>query len=503
MFNSLLMSASGVTFIAIMTLMTIAVIVGFIWLIGVAIRGSLKLKISSKQLFLLMLAVGAVVRMTIAFSTRGLIGSVGARSSDRLGYVGIVNMVDTLINNGFGAFVNAYGRTGFYPLSAYILAFFGSLASLIGGISETSIATLIFLKLPFVISDVLLAYVIYKIVNKYLGGDIAMCIGGFIALCPVMMLGSIWPSVYSFLAVALAATMYFMLERKYVLLTVAYTIALLLCFEAIYLLPIVAVFLIYAYVKRIIAVRKDGFASDKGNKLLYTLPIAVVACMAASYLIILPFALPNIGANPFLILYNYYLRPFNNFTFFTYNGLSLYTIFGKNGETLKLAFPTYVFSLLFAIAITLVVIIVYVTKKNRANLVMLASFVLLTLDVYFVGTSELTLLPFFAITLIAFAIIKDRRLLQITLLMSLFVFLNAAFVLVKADYLSLNASYADELLGGAALAMPIIATAVAVICHIYYTIVILDVVMNGRIKKFVVKDNKIGSALKGLIRTKD
>lgn len=498
------MSAGGIAFIVILALFTVAVFVGFVWLLCLAIRGSLKMKLAAKHVFLIVLAVGAVIRMAMAFSVRGLVGNINSNMAERMGFNGIVQMVDSLLGGGFGTFDAAYGDAAYYPLTMYIISFFGAIMSLFGTISIDSVATLILLKLPFIISDVLLAYFIFKITNKYMGENIALCIGGFVALCPVMMLGSLWPSVYSFLALILVVCMYFMLERKYILLTVAYTAALLISFEAIYLLPVIAVFLIYAYIKKIFAVRNgEKEETGKESRLLYTLPIAILACMAASYLLILPFALPSVGANPFLILYNYYLKPFNDFEFFTYNGLSLYTIFGKNGADLRLAFPVFVFSLLFAVAITVVTVIIYISKKNRANLVMLASYILLTLNVYFVNASELTLIPFFALTLIAFAIIKDRRMLQIVGIMSLFTFLNSACVLVRADYLTPGATYVPELLNGSYAVMSIIASAVALICHIYYTMVLLDIVMNGRTKKLMSEDDKFGSAMKGLIRIKD
>ena len=502
--NFMLMSAGGVAFIVILALFTIVVFVGFVWLLCAAIRGTVKLRLKPRRILLILLAVGAVIRMAIAFSIKGLVGSGSLLAFDRIGYADTVQMVNVLLTQSFDSFMNVYGTMGHYPLTMYILSFFGAINLLFGAISAESALTLILFKLPFILSDVLIAYVLYRITEKYTSSEIALAIGGFVALCPVMMLGSIWPSTYSLLALVLALAMYFMLERKYVLLTVTYSASLLVCFEAVYLMPVISVFLIYAFIKKVIAFRRsNGDIKDREYRLIYVLPITILACIAVSYLILLPFALPKIGANPFAILYAYYLKPLDSFKYFTYNGLSLFNVFGKNGDVLTLTFPIWVLSLLFALAIIAVTLIIYLTKKNRANLVMLSSYLLLTLNVYFVNSSETNLLPFFAIMLIAFAIIKDRRMLKVLGIMALFTFLNAACVLLKADYITANASYVSELLDGSYKIMSIVASAVAVLCHLYYTFVLIDIVMNNTTKKLSSEDGKLSSALKELIRIKD
>lgn len=506
--NFLLASeAGGISFIVLFSLMTVVVFALAVWLLCLGLKGeTLKLKFKPGHIFVLVVLLGAVIRMAVAFSMRGLMGTMLASSADRTGYNGIVEMVDNLISNGMRGFYDNYEGVFFYPLTMYILSFFGSICSLFWPLDVESVATLIFMKLPFIISDILLAIVVYKITEKYTNELVALAIGGLVAVCPVFMLGAIWPSVYSFVALIFAIIVYLMIERKYVLLVIAYTISLLLCFEAIFLLPIIAVFVIYAYVRKVKAYKKAGKVSSLWNSeydLVIKLPIAIIVCIVASYLLILPFALSGIGANPFVIFYYYYLKPFDTFGYFTYNGLSLYTLFDKNAVKLNLSFPAFVFSLLFMLAIIAVVLIVYLTKKNRANLIMLTSYILLTINVYFVNSFELTLLPCLAVTLIAFAVLKDKRLIKIFGILALFVFLNAAAVLIKANYFSLSAKYVSEVLNESWMALSIIASLVTVLCHIYYTIVMLDIVMNGKLKKFNVSDNKITSAWKSLIKIKE
>ena len=501
------LNVGGGLFLFLGIIMTVIVFVLAIWLIGASQRGeNLKLKLAPKHIFFIVLAIGAAIRIGVAVSMRGLVGSLTASTATRTGYTGIYNMVYALINNGLDNFLESYQSALYYPVTMYILAFFGSISALFFPMSISSVPTMIFLKLPFIISDILLAYVVYKIVAKYAGEIVALAAGGFVALCPVFMLGSIWPSYYTFFALALAVIAYFMLERSYIKLIVAYTVCALICFESIYLLPIIAVYLVYAYVKKIKAYKNDNSGAGLNSReygMIVKLPIVTVVCIIAAYLLSLPFALGYVGADPFAMLYVLYLKPFDKFAYFTYNGLSLYNIFNKNGVLLNLSFPTFVFSLLFMVAITAVTLIIYLSKKNRASLVMFMSYLLFTINIYFVNSSEITLLPSLIIMLVAYSVLKEKRLLHILGIIALAVFINATGALIRADYFMTNASAAVELLNGSWLALSIIASVIAVICHIYFTIVLLDVVMNGRIKKMSVADNKLTSSLKGLIKIKD
>ncbi len=504
--NKLLLSSStgGNAFIILGVILTIVVFALAVWLIGIGQRNeNVKLKLRPKYIFLIVLFAGAVIRIIVAFSMRGLVGNNSEMAATRTGYTGIYQMVYSLINDGLTGFWESYASALYYPITMYILAFFGSVGALFFPMELSSVPTMIFLKLPFVISDILLAYVVYKIAEKYAGELTALALGGLVAICPVFMLGAIWPSYLTFFALALAIMIYFMLERSYIKLIVTYTVSVLLCFEAIFLLPAVAVYLIYAYVRMWKSSKAQADVDASAHSMLIKLPIATLACIIGAYLITLPFALGSVGANPFAMLYILYLRPFDKFAYFTYNGLSLYNIFNKNGVELTLAFPTFVFSLLFIAAIIAVTVIIYLSKKNRASLVMFISYLLFTINVYFVNSSEITLLPALLALLLGYAVLKDKRLLQVFGIAALIVFINAVSVFIKADYFTAVAAAGEELLNGGWTAVSIVCSCLAVICHIYFTVVLLDVVMNGRLKKMNVPNNKFSSSLKGLIKIKD
>ncbi|MBR2967883.1 MAG: hypothetical protein IKC35_03795 [Clostridia bacterium] len=507
MINFLASQAGGISFTVIFAVLTVVVLVAAIWLFSIGFKGQeLKLKLSAKQVFIIVLVVGAIIRMVVDFSMKGIVGYTAAFSVNRAGYNGLFNMTNFLVNKGFNGFLGEYSDVFLYPIPMYLLMLFGSLLSLFVNLSVNSQITLVFLKLPFIIAEILLAVFAYKIAKKYANETVAIAVGGLIALCPVFMLGSLAPSGYVFFALALVVMVYFMLERRYVLMTVAYSLSLLCAFETIFLLPVVAVFLIYAYVKKVIAYRNSG---EKGNVwnsqfgLIVKLPVAILACMLISYLVTLPFTNSFVGANPFKMLYVYFIEPFGNLRYFTYNGLSLYSLFNRNAARLDLTFPVYVFSILFMVAIVAITLIIYLSKKNRANLMLFVSYVLLTINTYFVDSTELTLLPFMALLLIAIVVLKDKRLVKIFGIMSLMIFLNFSGVMLQADYFRANATFATEILSDGFKVLGIICSAITVLTHIYFTSALLDIVLNGKIKTFEAADNKLSSAIKDFVKIKD
>ena len=80
---------------------------------------------------------------------------------------------------------------------------------------------------------------------------------------------------------------------------------------------------------------------------------------------------------------------------------------------------------------------------------------------------------------------------------SLIVFVNSATVLISAGYLNNDAldwTEAVKLVSGAGLAVNIVCSALAVITHIYFTYILLDIAMSNRRKLINIYDAKVGFA---------
>ena len=204
-----------------------------------------------------------------------------------------------------------------------------------------------------------------------------------------------------------------------------------------------------------------------------TVPASIAVFALLSYLVSLPLMIGSFGAGYFTFFYRLYLRPLASFTSFGHNSLGIFNLFMRNGKELNARFPSVVFTVLFAVIVTAIVLLVYLSKKNRANLVFLCAYVLLTLATYFVGFDEFSLLSAIVLFLLSFVLIRDKRILAVLALLTLPVIVNASAVMASADYYNNDIAYrfteaaeytGSELLRGGAAAVTVVCSAIAFWC---------------------------------------
>jgi hypothetical protein len=159
-------------------------------------------------------------------------------------------------------------------------------------------------------------------------------------------------------------------------------------------------------------------------------------------------------------------------------------------------FPSAGFATLFSLIVTGLVLLVYLSRKNRANLSFLGAFVVLTLSIFYMGFSALSLVPVLVLVLFAFILIKDKRLLQIFGILSFAILFNASAVMAQAGYLNnltdfdlataTNSLYNGKtvLASGGWMAVSIISSCIAILGFVYATVVLLDFSMGTKRKLF-------------------
>ncbi|MDE7395040.1 MAG: hypothetical protein K2M95_02825, partial [Clostridiales bacterium] len=268
--------------------------------------------------------------------------------------------------------------------------------------------------------------------------------------------------------------------------------------DAIYLFPLFAVFLIYNAVKAGLLLRgkKVSFQEllkDPQLRPVFTCLFSRVGALLLSYLFCLPLMIGSFGAGFFTFLYRIYLKPLGGVAFFGRNSLSIFNIFMRNGRELNARFPTVVFVILFAVIITGIVLLVYLSKKNRANLVYLAAYTIFTLGTYFIGFTEFGVLTAVVLFLMSFLLIRDKRILSVMVLLSLPLIVNAATVMASAGFYntlaeyyvsSQNPAYTGTLIleGALGTTISIICSGIAVLAHLYATVILLDISMSDKRK---------------------
>jgi len=468
-------------------------------------QGERPQKFSFVGIWFAIMLFGVLIRILFAFLTAGY----------RPDYYLIVG--DLLLNASPAAQFSS-NALPHYPLVSYIYMFFGLFARQLGMTAESA-AMPFMVKLPLIVADIALMVVVYRAGKKHLNEYCALIFTGFVALFPpFMMLSSVWGSTYALLLPLLVATFYFMANKKMVLVFATFTAALLTSRSALYLFPVVAVFVVYQTVKAFLFMRRNkvegGFKGKLKNpetKNAFLLPAYAVGFWLLSWLITLPLIASH-SANPFIFTHMIYFYPLgftHTNSYFGFNALNVFNLFvgvsGNGAPWTATPGMSALFSVLFGLIITALVILVYVTRKNRALLVFLAGYVYLTLSIFFIDFGAVNLIVVITLFVLAFMLVRDKRILLIAGVLGLILTLNISFVFMNAGFLNtLPASYFDPMhgvanidwiaLGGTTgnegwLAANLVLSVLTIITFIYATVVILDIAMSNKRKLFSDLDN--------------
>ncbi len=491
---------ANVLFPLLFSLCTVAVLIAFVWLMvrvigkdnSVPQNDGGEKALNFTVILPVLLVVGLILRLIFVFAVKGYRPEFKAITDELFVH---------LDRNGFGGnYYTTYG-TEILPVTYYIYALMGAVYNLFGLASE-SVAAALFVKLPLIAADLITAFLLYKLAKRYMNVYAAIVVAGFVCIFPVFIFASsVWATQYSLLTVFLVLSLYFLVQKNFIALTGCYAAALLTHKDAAYLFPLVAVFLIYNFVKSVLCVRAAKPASagaifkDSATRPVFTVPIAIAGFLLLSYLVALPLMIGSYGAGFFTFIYRLYLKPLASFDTFGNNSLGIFNLFMRNGKALNSRFPSVVFTVLFGVIVTGIVLLVYLSKKNRANLVYLAAYIIFTLATYFIGFTEFSLLAVLAILLMSFYLVRDKRILAVFAVLSLVVIINASCVMASAGYYNTLADYyvglgetvnpnytGSLLLQGGARAITVVCSALAVLTHLYATVVLLDISMSNKRK---------------------
>ncbi len=434
-----------------------------------------------KSILAIILAVGFVLRLVFALCVRGY----------REDYRVITDMFNDLDANGVGSYYKGDASATLYPIVYFVYLIFGGLSN-ISGLSDFALGAQFTVKLPLILADLLSAFAVYKIANKYFNGRVALVLCAFVAVSPIFFIGSsLWTTPVVITVMFACFACYFLARRNY-----AATVAFAACSafsskEGIYIFVAIAVFSVYHFVRAIRKIRSD---SPDGKQIrtpdynaVYTVPLGIVLSFLGTYLISL-FSAYSFSLNPFVYIYEFLLEPLLSWQYFTYNGLSVYSLFNRNGVAPVPRFPSGVFFGIFLAIIAAVVCVVYFSKRNRATMVMLAGYSAFTMITYYPGSTTVSMQGALLIVLAAYALVKDKRLLSVLFVTGLAFVINSCAVLGSAGYLNNLADYSfsaadytgSTLMVGGMSAVTIVCAALTVLAHIYFTIVTVSVGMTGQ-----------------------
>ncbi|MDE7464734.1 MAG: hypothetical protein K2M48_06860, partial [Clostridiales bacterium] len=356
---------ANVSVIIILVLLTVATVIGLVvCLCKFAVGENLKKK---RWVLPAVLAVGFVVRLIFALCIRGY----------RADYGIFTDMFADLDKNGVYGYYKGDAGSTLYPVPYFIYLIFGGLSN-VTGLSNLSLGAQFMVKLPLIIADLCAAYAVYRLACKYFNAYAGYALAAFVCLCPIFFMGSaIWSTPIVFTVTFMLYACYFIARKKYAATIAFSTAAAFSSKEGIYLFPVVLVFCVFHFVRAIINIKNDKPSIKALRKpeysAVYSVPTSFIASLLVAYLIGL-FMFAGYSYNVFVYIYEFLLKPLVDWRYFTYNGLSVYAVFGQNGAEPGARFPAWVFVGVFLAIVLAVVCVVYFTKRNRATMVMLAAY---------------------------------------------------------------------------------------------------------------------------------
>lgn len=313
---------------------------------------------------------------------------------------------------GFANFYSDIIFTIFAPGYLYILSLLGFIKNLFNIDKETFYLVV---KLPNIISEIILAILAYKITKDY-SLKIARIVTIVIILNPGFIFNSsIWGQTDSTLALFLLITVYLLKKDKLIMSSIFLGLSFLIKPQAIAILPVFALFAL------------NDFSSKIWLKL-------IVPGFFTIFILSIPF-FPN---NPFLELIQFFQNSVNE-----YQGTSLfaYNYWGIFGfwlnDTQKIGFLTLQ-QWGFVLFSGYWLIILYFFLKKRFPILFLAT--LATLSFYFLPTRvhERYLYSGLVFLILLSAYTKNKLLIILTAALNIIYFLNLYYVYIYYNHFYLN-----------------------------------------------------------------
>lgn len=182
------------------------------------------------KLFLIILLIGLVIRLLLAFLPGFYVDTnVWFAWSQRL-------------QLGFNHFYSNDVWTNYTPGYLYILGGLGFIRNLFNLSSDTFYYIL---KLPAILAEITLAFLIFRFMSKYGSLKLARLAAAFIVFNPALIFNSsIWGQIDSILTYALFLTIYYLGQKKFLISSIFFGVSLLIKPQALAIAPVLCLFLI-------------------------------------------------------------------------------------------------------------------------------------------------------------------------------------------------------------------------------------------------------------------
>lgn len=249
------------------------------------------------------------------------------------------------------------------PLFMYYLYIIGSIASKFG-ITDSVVYDMM-LKLPSIIADIIIAYMIYKIAHNKMHKNWTLFVVSLWLFNPMVILDSAcWGQVDSILALGIFAAVYFITKEDYIFSAVAIAFSIALKPQGMFIVPILG----FALLRRLIC-RKELSIKERVMPMVYSVGAFVLSFLA----VMLPFGI-KMKPNIFKWIFDMYLGTANGYEYATVNSFDFFYLLDgnwvKDDTELFFGMSYFQIGMAFVVLICLLIGIIYIMagfKKPTIN----------------------------------------------------------------------------------------------------------------------------------------
>jgi len=372
-------------------------------------------KKGGRSVFFVMMAVGLAIRLIGAIAYRGYEADINC----------FLSWASMVFENGIGNFYSLDAFTDYPPGYMYVLYVIGAIRSVFQ-IDPGSTLSVVITKMPAILCDLAIAFLIYKIACRQFKETGAAILSGIYLATPAIVLDSaIWAQVDSVFTLCIVLMCYLITERKLIPAYFVFAIGILikpqsLFFTPVLILGIIDQIFIESYAKDERAVFYKKFWMNLGCGILAILMIG---------LLMLPFGFQNALAQ--------YTETLGSYPYASVNAYNFWTMIGKNWSSQTDRLFGVSFQAWGTVAIIAGVLFTgYIHLKNkdsRSKYYFSAALLLALVFTFSVRMHERYLYPAIVLLILCFAERPRKKLFMAYIYIALAAFCNMIHVMLYYD----------------------------------------------------------------------
>ena len=356
-------------------------------------------------------------------------------------------------------------------------------------IKSASLGYAILMRLPQMLADIVVTYMIYSFVATNKDTKNAAIYSGFYAAIPVFFFfGSFYGALESIAIAFLAGMALAMLKKDYILTPILYMCALLFSNFVLVIFPVV------------IAYQVIGMIYDEDTRWMNLASVVVTIVLFYAFTIVMSFE--SVKSGKLFLYFERLYQTFKDLKYLSTDSFNLYAVFGAANNKIRTTLIE-VFNWIFVAAMSVWPIYVYLKNKNRLDLILNCGLMLIAYAILGAG-STIVILPLGLILLMLYlTIVPDSRLYVCFSALATLSFLNVAQLASQSGYISnvSGATYTAFLNNSAFI---IVFSILTVIAFFYLVYVSIDITYFNQSNEIAPLDKNFAKQIKSIfVKNKD